>query len=418
MIGPLAPPWLPAQATMIRTLLRAIRPIQLAGALLLAASSLQAQTPWPTTRWATATPREVGINAAVLDSIDAEIRSGRHGYVDRLLVIRHGRLAYDRRYAQDYDRAYGDSARTGEVLRSHDRTGPYNYFSSWWHPYYRRGDLHTLQSVTKTITSIVIGVAATRGEFPSLDTPVLSFFDTAGIANLDDRKRRMTIRHLLTMTAGMDWHEDRPYTDTANTTVGLERSYDWIKFTLDRPMSDEPGARWVYNSGASQLLAAIFYRATGRDVEEYAARHLFAPLGIRDWHWKRTPAGLADTEGGLYLASEDVAKLWYLFVQGGKWEGMQVVSADWVRASLAPAIDVDGRPGGASYGYKWWLYPNPTAPDRMMWAGSGFGGQSPIVVPEDGLIVVMNAWNLFPGRPTLPVGATMRRILNSIDRSR
>ncbi|MBD0320313.1 MAG: hypothetical protein ICV87_08265, partial [Gemmatimonadetes bacterium] len=139
---------------MIRILVSAARPrralFQAAGALLLlgAASPLPAQTQWPTTRWATATPREVGMNAAVLDSIDAEIRAGRHGYVDRLLVIRHGRVAYDRRYAQDYDRAYGDSARTGTVLRSHDRTGPYNYFNSWWHPYYRRGDLHTLQSVT------------------------------------------------------------------------------------------------------------------------------------------------------------------------------------------------------------------------------------------------------------------------------
>jgi len=388
----------------------------LLAALVLGAAPLPAQTPWPTTRWAAATPREVGINAAVLDSIDAEIRSGRHGYVDRLLVIRRGRLAFDRRYPQDYDRAYGDSARSATVLRSHDRTGPYNYFSSWWHPYYRRGDLHTLQSVTKTVTSIVIGVATTRGEFPSLDTPVLSFFDTTGIANLDDRKRKMTIRHLLTMTAGMDWHEDRPYTDTANTTLGLERSYDWIRFTLDRPMSDEPGARFVYNSGASQLLAHIFYRATGRDIEEYAARHLFTPLGIRDWHWKRTPAGLADTEGGLYLASEDLAKLWYLFLQNGRWDGRQVVSTEWVRASLAPAIDVDGRPGGAQYGYKWWLYPNPMAPGKVMWAGSGFGGQIPIAIPEDDLIVVINQWNIFPGQPALPVGATLRRILNAVQR--
>jgi CubicO group peptidase (beta-lactamase class C family) len=152
------------------------------------------------------------------------------------------------------------------------------------------------------------------------------------------------------------------------------------------------------------------------DVEEYAARHLFAPLGIRDWHWKRTPSGLADTQGGLYLASEDVAKLWYLFAQNGRWEGRQVVSPEWVRLSVAPAIDTDGRPGGASYGLKWWLYPNPTAPGRMMWAGSGFGGQVPILIPEDDLIVVVNQWNLFPGQPSLPVGPTLRRILSTADR--
>jgi hypothetical protein len=93
--------------------------------------------PWPTTRWPTATPAAVGLDAAVLDSLDAEIRAGRYGYVDRLLVIRRGRLAYDRRYRHDYDRAYGDSARAETALSTHDLAGPYNYFNAWWHPYYR-----------------------------------------------------------------------------------------------------------------------------------------------------------------------------------------------------------------------------------------------------------------------------------------
>lgn len=392
----------PASATPLRFALLALFVAPAAGA------QSSAPAPWPR-----ATPAEVGLNAAVLDSIDAEIRSGRYGLVDRFLVIRAGKVAFDGRYPQDYDRAYGDSARQGTVLRSHDRTGPYNYFSAWWHPYYRRGELHTLQSVTKTITSVVIGTAVTRGEFPSLDTPVLSFFDTSAIANLDDRKRRMTIRHLLTMTAGQDWHENRPFTDTANTTLGLERSYDWVRFTLDRPMADEPGARWVYNSGASQLLSAIFYRATGTDIEEYAARHLFAPLGIRDWYWKRTPAGLADTEGGLYLAAEDVARIWKLFLDGGRWGEAQVVSEAWVRASVTPAIDTDGQPGGASYGYKWWLFPHPLDPSRFIWAGSGFGGQFPLAFPEEDLIIVVNQWNIFPGQG-LPLRPTLTRILGTM----
>lgn len=380
-----------------------------------AAPEAGAQASWPAERWPVATPGEVGLNAAVLDSIDAEIRAGRYGYVDRFLVIRRGRLAYDRRYSHDYDAAYGDSSRLATSLRSHDRAGPYNYFNAWWHPYYRRGDLHTLQSVTKTITSIVIGTAVTRGEFPSLDTPVLAFFDSGTVANVDDRKRRMTIRHLLTMTAGLDWDENRPYGDPANTAIGLEGSYDWVKFTIDRPMAEEPGTRFNYNSGASELLAHVFRRATGVDIEEYAARHLFAPLGIRDWHWKRTPAGVVDTEGGLYLASEDLARLWYLFLQGGAWNGRQVVSRDWVRASLAPAVVVNpSRPNGARYGLKWWLFPNPTDSTRVMWAGSGFGGQVPVVVPEDDLVVVFNQWNILPGRPALPALPTLARILRAV----
>jgi CubicO group peptidase (beta-lactamase class C family) len=380
----------------------------------------RAQRSWPTRQWPTESPNAVGLNVAVLDSIDAEVKTGRYGYVDRILVIRRGRIAYDRRYRHDYDSIYGDSARVPTALSSHDLTGPYNYFSDWWHPYYRRGDLHTLQSVTKTITSIVIGTAVTRSEFPSLDTPVLSFFDSGSVANVDDRKRRMTVRHLLTMTAGLDWDEAKSYGDTTNSAVQLESSYDWVDFAIDRPMSEEPGARFNYNSGASQLLAHIFARATGTDIEEYAARHLFAPLGITDWYWKRTPGGLVDTEGGLYLRSEDLAKLWYLFLRDGAWDGKQVVSRDWVRASVSPAVAVGRRGAGtAHYGYKWWLFRNPTDSTRVMWAGSGFGGQSPIVIPEDDMVIVINQWNIIPGRPSLPMGPTVTRILGAVtDRRR
>ncbi|HEX6749388.1 MAG TPA: serine hydrolase [Longimicrobium sp.] len=405
--------------------LAAARPRIIATAAAIAATLIAISAPketsaqaWPGERWAAATPQSVGLNAAVLDSIDAEIRSGRYGNVDRFLVIRRGRLAFDRRYEHDYDSIYGDSARRAVTLRTHDRSGPYNYFNAWWHPWYRRGNLHTLQSVTKTVTSIVIGTAVARGEFPSLDTPVLSFFDSGTVANVDERKRRMTIRHLLTMTAGIDWDENRPYGDTANTAIGLERSYDWIRYTIDRPMMEEPGTRFNYNSGASELLAHVFHRATGVDVEEYAARYLFAPLGIRDWYWKRTPAGVPDTEGGLYLAADDLARLWYLFLRDGSWNGRQVVTREWVRQSVLPAVAVGNRPGGARYGLKWWLYPNPTDSTRVMWAGSGFGGQFPVAIPEEDLIVVVNQWNILPGRPGLPLGRVMSRILSTIDRRR
>jgi CubicO group peptidase (beta-lactamase class C family) len=382
-------------------------------------SAGMAQAPWPRATWATATPASVGLNVAVLDSLDAEIRAGRHGYVDRLLVIRRGRIAYDRRYTQDYDRAYGDSARVQTALGTHDLGGPYNYFNAWWHPYYRRGDLHTLQSVTKTITSVVIGTAVTRGEFPSLDTPVLSFFDSGTVAHVDERKRRMTVRHLLTMTAGLDWDEAKSYGDTTNTAIQLEGSYDWVRFAIDRPMSEEPGTRFNYNSGATELLAHVFRRATGVDIEEYAARQLFVPIGITDWHWKRTPAGVVDTEGGLYLRSEDLARIWYLFLRGGTWDGTRVVSPEWVRASLTPAIATGPSPAAPRYGLKWWLYRNPTDTTRTVWAGNGFGGQFPMVVPEDDLVVVLNQWSILPGQRSLSWRTALTRVLNAVtDRTR
>ena len=393
--------------------------LRLAALSLAVAAPARAQVTWRAAAWPTATPAAVGLDARVLDSLDAEIRAGRYGNVDRVLVIRHGKVAFDRRYPRDYARVYGDSAKHGRALHAHDDAGPYNYFADWWHPYYRRGDLHTLQSVTKTVTSMVIGAAVTRGEFPSLDTPVLSFFDSGTVRNVDDRKRRMTVRHLLTMTAGFDWDENRPYADTTNTADALEKSYDWVKFTIDRPMMEEPGTRFNYNSGASELLAHVFRRATGRDVEEYAAEHLFAPVGIRDWYWKRTPAGHADTEGGLYLAADDLARLWYLVLHDGVWNGRQILSREWVRQSVTPAVRVGDARGGAGYGLKWWIYRDPTDSTRSLWSGSGFGGQFPVAVPSADMVVVINQWNILPGQPTLRALPTVARLLAAVrDRAR
>ena len=379
-----------------------------------AASAAPAQTAWPTKGWPTSTPQAVGLDAKVLAGLDSEIAAGRYGNVDRLLVIRHGRVAFDKSYAHDYDRIYADSVHVTGALNPHDESGPYNYYNPWWHPYYRRGDLHSLQSVTKTITSAIIGVAVTRGDFPSLDTPVLSFFDTTKVANIDDRKRRMTVRHLLTMTAGFDWNEGLSYADPRNTGSQLEESDDWVKFTIDRPMSEEPGTRFNYNSGASELLAYVFRKATKMDVEEYGARHLFAPLGIQRWYWKRIPMGLADTEGGLYLEARDLAKIWYLFLKDGVWDGRQVVSRDWVRRSVTPAIAVSSAPNALRYGLKWWLAPDPRDSTRFIWAGSGFGGQIPLAFPNDDMVVVVNAWNIPPMRLGLGRNVVIARMISAL----
>jgi CubicO group peptidase (beta-lactamase class C family) len=329
-----------------------------------------------------------------------------------MLVIRHGKVAYDRSYPRDYDKIYEGSVRQAGALNAQDFTGPYNYFNPWWHPFYRRGDLHTLQSVTKTVTSAVIGVAVTRNEFPSLDTPVLKFFDSAKVKNVDERKRRMTIRHLLTMSAGLEWHEDLPYSDPKNSASVMEASLDWVQYTIDQPMSDEPGTRFNYSSGASELLAHVFHAATGQDVEEYAAKYLLAPLGIERFYWKRTPNGLADTEGGLYLERHDLAKLMLLFLQNGIWQGKQIVSADWVKESLVPRIAVNGR-AGVKYGYLWWLYPYGKDDPRLTFGGSGFGGQLPIVIPEYDIVVVFTAWNILGG-PGLRQQEAVSRILGAV----
>ncbi len=254
-----------------------------------------------------------------------------------------------------------------------------------------------------------------RGEFPSIDTPVVQFFDTTRIANLDDRKRQMTIHHLLTMTTGLDWIEELPYDDPNNSSSVMEPSWDWVQYTIDRPMREEPGSVFAYSSGATQLLSTSV--ATGRDIEEYASRHLFTPLGIEHWFWKRTPTGLPDTEGELYLEIHDLAKIPFLFLKNGVWAGKRLVPTAWVAASVTPTVSVTGSRGAAGdvqYGLLWWLYSGRDSDRPYAWARSGFGGQRPIVFPEYDLVAVFTGWNVLPDRPALSRQAALEQVLAAV----
>jgi CubicO group peptidase (beta-lactamase class C family) len=356
----------------------------------------------------------VGLDGKVLAAFDADLAAGKYGYIDSMLVIRHGKVAYERLYPHDYDQIYGKEAKIPSPLVVNDPSGPYNYLNPWWHPWYRRGTLHTMQSVTKSVVSAVIGIAVGRGEFPSLDTPVLSFFDPAKVANVDDRKRRMTLRHLLTMTAGFDWDEDRPYIDPENTFSIMVFTPNWVQFTIDRPMAHEPGERFQYNSGETVLLGHIFRLATGIDLEEYAVKNLFTPLGIKDYVWKRTPYGLADTQEGLYVAPRDIAKIAYLYLHHGRWEDRPIVPEEWVKASVTPNRNVTDD-GSIQYGYKWWLYHYQfQGEDRVAFAGSGFGNQRPIVLPELDIVLVFTGWNVLPDRPILRAVDGIKRVLEAV----
>lgn len=336
------------------------------------------------------TPAALGIDAAPLAALDADLASGKFPLVDSLLVMRCGQVVFDRRYPHDYAATYGKEARTKGPLNAR-LTGPYNYFDPAWHPYYQGTDEHTMQSVSKTVTSAIIGVAMARGAFKSpLSTPVLHYFDPEKVKNVDARKRRMTLRDLLTMTSGFDWNEDVPYADPNNPSDLMEAADDWVQFVIDRPMKDEPGSVFAYSSGATELLAYIFKRETGVDIEEYGRSHLFKPLGIHDYHWKRTPLGVVDTEGGLYLRTEDLAKIGLLYMNGGRWEGQPLMTADWVKESLTPRIDAGE---GFQYGYQWWLLPHGD-PKRLAWLARGMGGQRLIIIPEEHLIVVSTAWHI------------------------
>jgi len=354
---------------------------------------------WPTKGWPTANPGRVGLDEQVLLSLDKNMASGKYSQMmDSFAVFRCGRKVFERTYAHDYAKIYGKEAGERGPLNAR-LTGRYNYFDPQWHPYFHGTDLHTMQSVSKTVTSVIIGAAMQRGDFKAgLDAPILKYFDVSKVENVDERKRRITLRDLLTMTPGFAWHEDDvPYDDPRSDSSLMEATDDWVQYTIDKPMAAEPGKVWNYSSGVTELLAYIFQKETGQDIDEYGQKYLFSPLGIRH-EWKRTYLGVVDTEGGLYLNGSDLAKIGYLYLHDGMWDGQRIVSSEWVRESVTPYFQTPAEPeykDGFKYGFKWWLSKLPDSTEYV-WMARGFGGQHLEVFPQEDLLVTLTAWDFLP----------------------
>jgi CubicO group peptidase (beta-lactamase class C family) len=348
------------------------------------------------------------VNAAALATLDAEIAAGKHGNVDGLLVIRHGKVVFEQRYARDYVSQNPEPARA-----SH----PYNYYDPKWHPWYHGNtELHTMQSVSKSVLAVLYGVAQQQGLLPALDTPALALLKQRRIADPDGRKAAITLRDLLTMRSGIAWDEEtHPYTDPRNDCAAMEASDDWVQFVLDKPMAAAPGSNFVYSSGVTMLLAEILEELTGRGLAEYAEAELFRPLGIGAHYWKLAPTGLPDAEGGLYLAPRDLAKIAKLYLDDGHLDGRQLVPGDWVQESLAPATPStnpeDPVWGKTGYGYQWWVYEDYFG--QPAWGGSGYGGQYPVVVPGLDLIVVITSWDIY-GQASEALTLVRERILPAV----
>ncbi len=360
------------------------------------AAAAQSRSTWPAASWPAATPESQGLTSAPFDALDRDIASGVYGNIDRMLVIRNGHAVVNKRYARNYreiSRGHNGPLGCGEGCTDKAAMHEFNYYHPNWHPYYQGRDVHTLQSVTKSIAATVIGIALGRGEIARLDVPFLTFFQDRDLSRIDPRLRKATLDDVLTMRSGIEWHEsDRPL-DATNTTYQLEISKDWIQFTLSQPMDADPGTKWAYNSGGSQLLSGIIRKATGQFIDEYANARLFKPIGIKDFHWKKTPTGHPDTEGGLYLSAEDLARIGYLYLHDGTWDGTRVLPATWVRD--ATTRHAKGVAPGWDYGYQWWL---TTRNGADVWAGRGFGGQFLFVIPSREIVAVVQSWNVFGGQ--------------------
>ncbi len=249
------------------------------------------------------------------------------------------------------------------------------------------GQLHNVASVTKSVMSTLVGIALERGVLPGLDAPMVDFLPPE-LVPADPAKGAITIRHLLTMTSGLDFDEESEFLEWS-------RSADPARSVLDRPLAAPPGTRFNYSSADPHLLSIVLSTASGVSTEVFAEAFLFGPLGIGSWRWPADPQGYPFGGHGLQLRTEDMAKLGILFLRHGVWGGSRVVAGSWVEAATAPQVDLRGGFGplpDVDYGWLWWLDRSLDPPVYLAW---GWGGQFVFCVPGLDLVVATNAaWDV------------------------
>jgi len=345
-------------------------PLLLPGTLLLIASgwysSLAASNPAdiPLTE---ATPESQNLDSRKLNQAISKIDNREYGNIDALLVLRNNYLVLEKYFSPEY----------------HGRE-------------YRRPVL----SVTKTITSALIGIAIEQGKIEGVKTKLLDYFpEYEDIQNLDARKQKITLDNLLTMTAGFRWNELAiSYADPQNDFNIMVRSPDWVKHVIDSPMSHAPGEYLNYNSGCTFLLSSILQKSTGQTAEDFAIENLFKPLGIEKYSWTLARGGLTNTYSGLAMRRRDLAKFGILFLNNGRWLDRQLISQEWVQQSTSKHVNADPDSDDSSYGYgyQWWKFQDqdPTIANLAIndvYFAWGYGGQFIFVVPHLDMVVVSTA---------------------------
>jgi CubicO group peptidase (beta-lactamase class C family) len=345
---------------------------------------------WPGENWQVSTPEQEGLDAHGIAQLDEEFRSGKHGYVDSMLIIRNGRMVFEAYYENDYQTINADLV-SGE-------SGPWNYYDVSWHPFYKGSDLHTVQSTTKSIMSALVGIAIARGELPGVDATLGELLQGRNIT--DPKKSAITLNNILTMTPGFEWEENVSYWDPRNDAVLVESTDDWVAYLLDKPLVHDQGAVYNYCSTNTQLMSEMVSTASGRALDDYAEELLFGPIGIKNYFWKDAPEGFKDAAGGLYLTPRDMARFALLYEREGEWDGRQIVPAEWVAISAESHVrdtspeDPDFNVG---YGYQWWVYNDGSDGGPIMYGTWGWGGQFALIVPEFDLIGVFTGWNIYEG---------------------
>jgi CubicO group peptidase (beta-lactamase class C family) len=312
---------------------------------------------WPTSGWRSSTPEMQGMDSAKL-MIANEFIQNRLPDAFSLLVVKNSYLVFEKYYSWGSADKYAD-----------------------------------VQSVTKSVTSVLIGIALNKGYLKSVDQKLIEFFPKYITDELDSRKKDISLRHLLTMSAGFRWN------DEGLSLVNWYSSSDWLKFTIQLPQETNPGDVFNYNSSISHLLSRILSKSTKTSTLDFAKRNLFEPLGIQSASWLVDPQGYYIGGFGLLLSARDLAKIGFLYLNNGYWKDQSIVSENWVKESIDQQIQAGSHPiyGTFGYGYHWWVKKVDGCSSFRAW---GRRGQFIVVVPELDLVIAVTSKTAQPHPPT------------------
>jgi CubicO group peptidase (beta-lactamase class C family) len=310
--------------------------------------------------WESAHLVEVGIDEQLVSDLMEQILKGRYYDIHDILIVKDGKLVLEE-YFRLNGRMYGPAVEQAY-----------------------RDRVHILASSTKSVTSLLIGLAIDAGFIESVESPVYGFFPEHQVLT-DEQKERILLKHFLTMTAGLEW-------DGSLDVDRMWSGQDIVELVLGKLVVAEPGERFNYSNGISTVLGAIIEKASRMEVAEFSDEYLFTPLGIEDYHWQKYPDGTTDTDGNLALRPLDLAKIGQMVLEGGRYDGVQIVSEEWIRESTERRVQE--KPGRQWYGYQWWQTDfNVDGETISAIHSSGWGGQFVFIFPELELVFVAHGAN-------------------------